>query len=375
MKYKTKPLQLEAKQIQTFIENNKRIPLACTLTNGVTLSPYSIAYLLSKAIQDNFKNNEYDLINVRIYDPSKPYNDTIQNENVLKDDYIWMINNFINFCNKYHRVPRFITTKKSETKVSFELYMYCICKIIIFVDKNKYLPNYCNFNKGFKSNNATNKETSKKNNKQSTSSKTKTSNCSNPYTSTPHYLSAGCNRLGQCTSYWCGPHSIHQILKKFGITKYSEKQIAAYAGSTTKGTDHLGINTAIAKISKATGVKLKVEWKTFSSLGKDANARFLALGKLLCKSNVAVLCHIAYAYAGKQAITKNTPQSQIFGHYEVLDKVNVKTHYVRALNSLGTKKADGSYPGHIQDRPYGVQASFFANTPGGQAALCIITKG
>ena len=374
MKYDKKALTLEAEQIKDYIEKNKRVPLASTLSTGQTLSPYSISYLFSIAAKDTLKNKNYDLINVIIYNPSKKYVDTINNVDVFKKDYMIMIDNFIKFCKKYHRVPRFITVPSLQIKVSFELFYYCLSKIIVFLDKNKTLPNYCNFNKGFKPNTQSNNKTTKKETNKSTSSKTKTSNCSNPYTSTPHYLSAGCNRLGQCTSYWCGPHSIHQILKKFGITKYSEKQIAAYAGSTTKGTDHLGINTAIAKISKATGVKLKVEWKTFSSLGKDANARFEALGKLLCKSNVAVLCHIAYAYAGKQAITKNTPQSQIFGHYEVLDKVNVKTHYVRALNSLGTKKADGSYPGHIQDRPYGVQASFFANTPGGQAALCIITK-
>lgn len=363
MKYKTKPLLLEAKQIQTFIETNKRIPLACTLSDGVTLSPYSIAYLLSIAIKDNFRNNEYDLINVRIYDPSKPYNDTILNENVLKDDYLWMINNFINFCNKYHRVPRFITTKKSHTKVSFELYMYCLAKIIVFYQKNKYLPNYCNFNKGFKSNNATNTKTVKKEVKQSTSTSTNTR-----FVSNPHYTSPGCNKLGQCTPYWCGPHSIHQILKKFGITKYSEKQIASYAGSTTKGTDHNGINTAIAKISKATGIKLKVTWKNFSDMGKDDDERFKAIGKLLADKNTAVLWHILYTGAGA-SIEKTG-----YGHYEVIDIINTSTKYVRALNSLGSKKSDGSYPGHLQDRKYGIQAYFARNTPGNQSALCIVQK-
>ena len=361
----------EAPGIKEFTEKYKRIPKTAAVGN-TTLSSYSIAYLFSKVIHDKFSAGECSLASVIVYNASK-YEDTI-NEEVQVADYKVMIKNFIDFCHKHKRVPAYITTQKSHTKVSFELYLYCLAKIIVFYQKNKYLPNYCVFNKSVLKNTATNKKTSKKSNSKSTSSKTKTDNCKNPYTSTPHYLESGCNKLGQCTPYWCGPHSIHQALRKFGITKYSEKQIAAYAGSTSRGTDHSGINTAIAKISKATGVKLKVEWKTFSSLGKDANARFEALGKLLCKPNTAVICHIAYAYAGKAAITKSTPQSQIFGHYEVLDKVNVKTHYVRALNSLGTKKADGSYPGHVQDRTYSVQASFFANTPGNQAALCIITK-
>ena len=38
--------------------------------------------------------------------------------------------------------------------------------------------------------------------------------------------------------------------------------------------------------------------------------------------------------SGKEPITRN---SKICGPYEILDKVNIKTKYVRALNSLGKK--------------------------------------
>lgn len=358
----------EAPEIKEFIEKYKRVPKAASVGN-TTLSSYSIAYLFSKAIHDKFANAECGLASVVVYNADK-YKDTI-NEEVKLADYTVMVKNFLNFCHDHKRVPAYITTQKSRTKVSFELYLYCLAKIIVFYQKNKYLPNYCVFNKSVLKDTATNKETSKKSTNKSTSSKIKTRNCSNPYTSTPHYLSAGCNKLGQCTSYWCGPHSIHQILKKFGITKYSEKQIAAYAGSTTKGTDHLGINTAIAKISKATGVKLKVEWKTFSSLGKTTEERFNALAKIICQPNKAMIGHIGYANSGKSKIT---PKSKIFGHYENLRVIDVKNKKVQALNSLGIKKSDGSYPGHLQWRTFETQASFFANTPGGQAALCIITK-
>ena len=47
------------------------------------------------------------------------------------------------------------------------------------------------------------------------------------FSSTPHYTSQGCNRLGQCTPYYCGVHSLHQVLRKFGITDYSESTLAA----------------------------------------------------------------------------------------------------------------------------------------------------
>ena len=365
MKYQINALKTEATQIKSFIEENRKIPLACKLSTGETISPYSVAYLLSKMIKDNLQHLDYNLINVIIYNPSKRYNDTIVNEDVLKDDYLVMVQNFLKFCEKHHRVPRFVTTQKSKTKVSFELYLYCMCKIIIFLDKNNALPKYCNFNKGFVSNANTSAKTSKNSNKQSTSNSQNTTR----YVSEPHYTSEGCNKLGQCTPYYCGPHSIHQAIRKFGITQYTEKQIASYAGTTTSGTGHPGINTAIAYISKKTGIKLTVTWKNFSSMGKTDAERFKAIGKLLSDKNTAVLWHICYINGGESTTGEK------FGHYEVINIINTVTSYVRALNSLGTRKADGSYTGKLQDRKYNVQAYFARNTPGNQAALCIIKKG
>ena len=46
--------------------------------------------------------------------------------------------------------------------------------------------------------------------------------CSNPYISAPHSYEKGCNKLGQCTEYFCGIHAVKQVLFKFGITKYDE---------------------------------------------------------------------------------------------------------------------------------------------------------
>ena len=366
MKYKLEPLLLEAKQIKSFMEKNKKIPTSCKLSTGEKITPYTISYLLSAAIHDKFKHPTYESINVRVYDPTKRYADTISDENVYTNDYLVMANNFISFSMKYHRVPRFVTIPNSE-KVSFEAYLYAISKIANYYKQNNTLPKYCNFNKTFVEVKQTSNNTSKKTSNKSTSTKAKTVN-SNIFTSNPHYYEKGCNKLGQCTPYYCGPHSIHQAIRKFNITKYSESDIAKMCGTTTSGSDHKGMLTAISKISKSTGIQLKAEWKTFSSLGKDTNSRFLALGKLISKPNIAMIGHIGYQGAGSSAT------GALFGHYECLDKINDTTKYVRALNSLGTKKSDGSYPGHLQDRTYNLQATFFKNTPGNQPGLLIITK-
>ena len=371
MKYETKALVTEASQIKNFIEKNKKIPKAATLATGETLSPYSIAYLLSLAVKDNLKTKSYDLVNVIIYNPAKKHVDTINNKDVSKKDYMIMIDNFIKFCRKYHRVPRYITVPSLNVRVSFELYLYCISKIVLFIDKNKKLPNYCNFNKSFSSNTKKVTSTVKKEVKKSTSTSKKVAISKKiRFVSQPHYLTLGCNKLGQCTKYLCGPHTTRQALKKFGITKFSEKEIAKFAGSTSKGTSHQGINTAIAKISKLTGIKLTIKWVNFSDMGKTDDERFEAIGKLLEDPNTAIIWHIAYSGAGEEI-----DDDDFIGHYEYIDIINIKTKYVRALNSLGKIKKDGSYPGHLQDRKFSVQSYFAKHTTGGQPALGIIKKG
>jgi hypothetical protein len=93
-----------------------------------------------------------------------------------------------------------------------------------------------------------------------------------------------------------------------------------------------------------------------------------AIGELLNKSNVAVGWHILYCDSGS-ATTGGR-----YGHYEVIDKINTKTQYVRALNSLGVKRRNGTYMGHLQDRSYAVQDYYAKHTPGNQKAILIITK-
>ena len=85
--------------------------------------------------------------------------------------------------------------------------------------------------------------------------------------------------------------------------------------------------------------------------------------------NTAIAWHIGYVNGGE------TTDGTIIGHYEGLDIINLQTKYVRALNSLGKKKADGSYTGRLQDRKMSVQAHYARKTPGNQPAILIVKKG
>lgn len=365
---KTSLIIQEAKEVKAFVEKNKTLPKYCTI-GGNEYSIYTTAYLFAKLL----KNKNMSAINVvAIKAPTKKAKDNIK-ENIVSADYYDMVKRFVTYCEENKRVPAYVTSVKSKTQVSFELFTYCLAKIIVYYySHNNTSPLYCTFNSKDLQPTTTKQTTVKKTTKASISTKPKTikkTNCDNPYTSKTHYLSAGCNKLGQCTGYWCGPHSIHQAMRKFGITKYTEKQIAAWAGTTTSGTGHPGINTAIAQISKKSGVKLSVKWKNFSDMGSTDAERFKAIAKILCQPNKAIIWHIAYIDGGAST------NGKAFGHYECLDTIDIAAKTVRALNSLGTKKSDGSYPGRLQTRSFNTQAYFAKHTSGGQPALCIITKG
>lgn len=366
---KTSSLLNEAVEIKKYVEKNHKLPKTCTLNDGQVFDIYNMSFMLANVLLNTRVEMWTFTTKVRKYDIHK-FEDKLNNVKVGNSRYMDMVTRFVAYSKKNGRVPSNIIVNGQYGASSFELFTFCLAKIVAFFHEKHTLPSYCLFNKADLQANAKTSSNGKKITTTSTSSSTKKAklNCENPYTSTPHYLEQGCNKLGQCTGYFCGPHSIHQAMKKFGITKYSEKQLALWCGTTTKGTDHQGIQTCIAKVGKNTGIKFDVKWKNFTDMGKTGRERFTNIAKLLCKPDVAIIWHIAYINGGTSTSGKH------FGHYEYIDKINISTDYVRALNSLGDKKHDGSYKGRLQDRPYHVQSYFAKNTPGGQPSLCIITK-
>ena len=349
MKVKKEYLLKEASQIRSFIEKNNKIPKTCTLGDGTIISSFSVSYLLASLVNDP-KQDKVNLVNVIIYHPAKKHVDTISNEDVLKNDYLVMVKNFLRFCEKHHRVPRFITTQKSQTKVSFELFIYCLAKILIFLDKNNALPNYCNFNKTYKSNTGSSNKTVKKEVSKSTSSSKNT----NIYTSSPHPTKPGCGGMGQDTSYYCGVSALQKCLFKFGITDFSQKTLAGYAGTTTKGTSHQGIRTAVAYVNKKKGTNIKVTEKTFTEIGG-----WKGIAKILSNPKQDIIFHNKYRLK--------------YGHYEVMNQLNLTTNYTKVLNSLGDKCTNTCYCGYVENRSCTNMKQYMDAVS--QKSLLILTKG
>lgn len=169
--------------------------------------------------------------------------------------------------------------------------------------------------------------------------------CTNPYTSSPHPTASGCNGMGQNNSVCCGPSSIHKAIWKFGIRDISQNQIASWAGTTSAGTSHQGLETAIAKINQVKGTNISITWYNLSDLGWEG------LGKLICQDNIAAFTHILYKNGGTCSGSGN------FGHYEAITKINLSTGYVKVINSLGNY-CGSCYCGYYQDRTIACEEVF-----------------
>lgn len=162
---------------------------------------------------------------------------------------------------------------------------------------------------------------------------------------------------GQVSSVHCADHCIKQILRRFGITGYSEWTIGKYAGTTSAGTSHQGIETAVAKIAQLEGIKLKVEWKNFHDLGSNSKERWRKYGDLMTDDNKGVFHHELYRdYAG---------------HYSVLKQVNTNSMGLIVQNSLGSRCGSGYY-GYMENRSTTTQEQYLRGIS--QKSICIITK-
>ena len=90
-------------------------------------------------------------------------------------------------------------------------------------------------------------------------------NSSSSSTSLHSYLTnKGCSGMGQCTGYYCACNSLQQSFYRLTGIKVDEKTIAGWAGTTSDGTDHAGINTAVAKFNKKYNKNIKINWYNFS---------------------------------------------------------------------------------------------------------------
>ena len=177
------------------------------------------------------------------------------------------------------------------------------------------------------------------------------------YKSRNHHEGRGCNKKGQCTKTYCGPHSIRQSNSKLDIDQFYESNIAGWAGTTSGGTSHGGLETAIYELGRRSGYNIKVEWKNFSDFGTTLTERFRRIGEIIEQQNKSVIWHNLY---------RNK-----YGHYEVVKVININNQTCTVLNSLGNSCGNGTYCGYDEVRSFKEMASYLAGIS--QKSIMILT--
>ena len=334
----TNDIKIIGNNVKQYFKKNKTYPSKITI-NKISYNFQEYTYYLSAFIARKGANIEKKSIKAA----PNPNGDNI-NKKVKQDEYFDMAKRVTEYVNKKGILPNSVATKDKKKRVNIILWSYQAAKIVAYYkEKNKFgseiLINSADLK--IKKTTTTKKE------------------CQNPYTSSPHPVSVGCNGKGQNTAYYCAPSSIHKCIYKFGIRDITQEQIASWAGTTSAGTSHAGIETAIAKINKVKGTKISIKWYNFSDVGWEK------LAKIICNTNQAAFCHILYKNGGTCSGDGN------FGHYETLTKINLSTKYVEVLNSLGSK-CGSCYCGYYQDRTMACQEQFMKGIS--QKSIAVLTR-
>lgn len=165
-----------------------------------------------------------------------------------------------------------------------------------------------------------------------------------------HATKHGCDNIGQNNGHYCGPHSIQEVIRNLTGVVVPQSTIASWAGTTSDGTDHQGLNTAVAMFNKKYGYNLSVEWKNFSELGWNGI-------KQITESK------------NKDCVIHNLYRNQ-WGHYEVANKILTDSVYVQ--NSLGNYCDDGCYCGYVEDRSQSEFRSYISGIS--QKSIMVITN-
>lgn len=167
-----------------------------------------------------------------------------------------------------------------------------------------------------------------------------------------HATKTGCDNMGQNTGYYCGVHSLQEVFRNLTGKIVPQSTIAKWAGTTTSGTGHSGLETAVAMFNKKYKAKLTVQWKNFSEIGWDG------INKIVKSKNQDCVIHNLY-------------RNQ-YGHYEVVNGVGSVN--INVQNSLGSKCNKGCYCGYIEYRTKNTFKSYI-NGISQKSVMVITNKG
>ena len=168
-----------------------------------------------------------------------------------------------------------------------------------------------------------------------------------------HSNKKGCDQMGQNTSYYCACHSFQEVMRNLTGKVVPQKTLASVMGTTSKGTGHQGIHTALAWFNKKYKTKITLQEKYFSDIGEKG------VKKIVDSKNQDIILHIAY--------------KKEFGHYEVVNSINKTGNTWNIQNSLGSKCSKGCYCGYKENRSLSTEKAWI-NAKKNVKSCLIFTK-
>lgn len=333
----SKEIKEMASTVKKYIEKNKKIPSKVTV-NKRTYTYGQVAYILSNAVNHLGKSMTF----FAVKGCTKATGDVVS-EKLSAADFQDIAKRIAAFIKKNKQCPNYATTKKSKKRLRARVFIYMLARVINYYYVKKALPKAAVVNSKYFTTNTTKKTTTTK-----TTTTTKVSLHS-------YLTSEGCSGMGQCTGYNCGPNSLQQCFYRLTGIKVSESAIAAAAGTTSDGTDHDGLNTAVKWFNNKYNKNVQITWKNFSDLGSSDAERWKALQSYINKG--AVFVHLLYR--------------DQWGHYEVPKSVG--DDYLSIINSLGDYCSYPAYCGYIETRSKSEQRSYINGIS--QKSMAILTIG
>ena len=322
---KWKEIVTNANTIKKGVEKNGEMP---------TIKGYSTAqlcYIFGEAV----RNPNKDVADRKV-SPCPDCTGSAIDRNLTRNEYQKLAKYTNDWIRDKGVAPNYTTYQ--NYMVSIRLQTYCYAKIIVWFDEHSNtLPLTCWFkNNVFKSASSSS----------SSSSKSSSTSTSGKY---GHAKKSGCENMGQNTGYYCGVHSLQEVIRNLYNIVIPQSTLASWCGTTTSGTSHQGLETGVAKFNKKYNKNLKVQWKNFSELGWNG------IKKIVDSKNQDCIIHNLYRLK--------------YGHYEVINNVSSN---ITVQNSLGSS-CGSCYCGYIE---YRTQSEFRSYINGiSQKSIMILTRG
>ena len=324
--------------VKKYVEAKKKLPSTLTIDN-VNYTWPQVWYIFSWHV-NNLGKSLSAVPNVKAC--VKAVGDNI-NEEVYPSDFKDQAKRVVQYIKQNGQAPNYVTSVKSKKRVRPRVSIDALARIIVWYYRHsKTLPNYCTYN------------SSRFTDSSSSSSKTNTSTTKSKY---GHATKSGCNNMGQNNGVYCGPHSLQECIRNLTGKVISQATLAGWAGTGSGGTDHQGLETAVAKAAKELGVKLTCKWYSFSELG------WSGIKKILASQNQDCVIHNLYRY--------NPGVYGGDGHYEVINAVNDSN--INVQNSLGNRSCNDCYCGYIEYRSKSDFETYISGIS--QKSVLVITRG